>query len=270
MHNLAIDTLPEQITDTEFCAVISSRWEIWGPNGGYLAAIALRAAGGVADGFQPVSFSCQYLNVAQFEEVQLQVHCLRAGKNSQALQVTMSQNGLIILQAQVWVALASEGLIHDFLPVPTTWRPLSSLPDVQPQWHYKFWDNFLIRSLQPEFNDTRKANGGIAANWFRYTPDIALTDPFLNAARSLILIDTLQWPAAVMAHDAGNVPFVAPSLNLNVHFHDSASQSPWLFCEARSNYAGQGLIDGSAKVWDSNGRILATGGSQSLCKKMRR
>lgn len=268
MHTLDTDTRLEKIADQEFRAFVSPRWEVWGPNGGYLAAIALRAAGEVAPGFLPVSFSCQYLNVANFEDVLLQVQCLKSGKTSRALQVSMTQNGKVILQALVWVATANDGLEHDFLPVPASWYPLAGLPDCEPKWGYKFWDNFSIRSIQPNPDDKRKGIGGIAANWFRYVPEFKLQDPFLNAARSVILIDTLQWPAAVMAHDAGSLSHFAPSLNLNVHFHNPTSPSAWLFCEARSNYAGRGLIDGSARVWDIEGRVLASGGSQSICRRM--
>ena len=43
-------------------ARLSKDWEIWGPNGGYLAAIALRAAGVLAQIRQPASFYCHFLS----------------------------------------------------------------------------------------------------------------------------------------------------------------------------------------------------------------
>ena len=41
MGDLAIDTAVEG-SDGRYRARLSRDWEIWGPNGGYLAAIALR------------------------------------------------------------------------------------------------------------------------------------------------------------------------------------------------------------------------------------
>src|SRR4029077_20273976 len=44
MGDLAVDTAVEG-HDGRYTARLSRDWEIWGPNGGYVAALALRAAG---------------------------------------------------------------------------------------------------------------------------------------------------------------------------------------------------------------------------------
>ena len=41
-----------------YSVVLSDAWEIWGPSGGYLAALALRAAGDCAEIPRPASFYC--------------------------------------------------------------------------------------------------------------------------------------------------------------------------------------------------------------------
>ena len=50
-------------------ATLSADWEIWGPCGGYVAALALRAAGAESPFARPASFFCHYLSVAAFAPV---------------------------------------------------------------------------------------------------------------------------------------------------------------------------------------------------------
>ena len=52
---------------------------LWGPAGGYVSAVALRAAGAESRFERPASYACQYLSFARFEEVELRVTTLRAG-----------------------------------------------------------------------------------------------------------------------------------------------------------------------------------------------
>src|ERR1700691_1000583 len=62
-------------------ATLSRDWEIWGPNGGYVSAIALRAAGKIAPpDHRPATFSGQYLSAGQFEDVEIQADAVRKGR----------------------------------------------------------------------------------------------------------------------------------------------------------------------------------------------
>ena len=45
MGDIGLQTACEPLGDARYRAVVSDDWEIWGPGGGYVAAIALRAAG---------------------------------------------------------------------------------------------------------------------------------------------------------------------------------------------------------------------------------
>ena len=71
-----------------YTATLSDDWEIWGPNGGYIAAILLRAAGASTDLPVPASLAVHYLARGGFDEVQLEVRSLRRTRRAEAVAVT--------------------------------------------------------------------------------------------------------------------------------------------------------------------------------------
>src|SRR5712692_7432116 len=91
---------------------ISPAWEVWGPNGGYVAAIALRAAGAEARIARPVAFAGHYLSVARFAPVDLAVVVTHRGRRSESIRVTMTQDGKPILEVIVRTAAETPGLAH--------------------------------------------------------------------------------------------------------------------------------------------------------------
>ena len=124
MGDLAADTRVEGASG-EYMARLSRDWEIWGPNGGYVAAIALRAAGAHSRFDRPATFSCHYLSVGAFDEVQLEVSTLRASRRAESLRVSMTQGEKRILEALVWTIADIDGLAHDQTTMPQRPEPLS-------------------------------------------------------------------------------------------------------------------------------------------------
>ncbi len=61
MGDLGIDTAVESLGDGRYRGTLSKEWEIWGPMGGYVAAVAFRAAGAESVFPRPASFACHYL-----------------------------------------------------------------------------------------------------------------------------------------------------------------------------------------------------------------
>ena len=79
VHRLGVDG-----DVTRLRAELSPAWEVWGPVGGYVAAIALRALAAGTELPRPASFHCNFLSVARFGAVDLEVATLRRGKRSHA------------------------------------------------------------------------------------------------------------------------------------------------------------------------------------------
>lgn len=269
MGNFEIDTTIIG-SNGKYTANLSNDWEIWGPNGGYIAAIALRAAGAESRLKRPAAFSCQYLRVAEFDSVQLQVQKLKEGTAAEALKVTMLQNNNRILEAMIWIVADISGYEYEIaepfnVKRPKQLRPIEELLKPEEKSPYKFWDNLDRRSLSWSPQNGWKQDTPKWQEWYRYRPQATFADPFVDAARSLLLIDTMQWPA-VYSLCSTELKYLAPSLDLTVQFHQSRPESEWLFCDASSNIAHNGIIAGKAHIRSEDGSLLASGVSTLLCR----
>jgi acyl-CoA thioesterase len=267
---LSLDTAVDG-SESRYRATLSADWMIWGLNGGYVASAALRAAATESQFTRPVSVSCHFLSGAKPGAVDLDAVPLRRAKRAESLRVTMTQEESPVLEALVWMVDAVEGLEHDHMrmrdvPAPSELPSTEALTDEPRSSRYSFFSN--VEERPTEWIDDwehREPGEPRIASWFRFRPVATFDDSIVDACRSLILMDTLEWPAAVRAY-AGQVPWVAPSLDLSVRFHRFEPDSQWLLSDTSAAVATDGLIGGAASVWSESGRIVASGGEQMLCR----
>jgi acyl-CoA thioesterase-2 len=247
-------------------ATLSEDWAIWGPNGGYIASIALRAAGTVAPAdHRPAAFSCQYLSTAAFADVEITVDPVRQGRSAWCLNVALTQNGKRFLQAQVWTTNRAGGPVHADAKPPAAPPPAA----LKPFRHYvtepphPFWAHFEGRPVKFLPIYTPDPEGAVSRNWQKLLEFDAAGDAFLDAARCLLLIDTMPWPTF---HRSLTKPpgYIAPSLDLAVWLHEPANGAEWLLVDAYADTGTGGLIHGGGRIWTEDGRLIATGGSQLL------
>jgi acyl-CoA thioesterase-2 len=269
--DFGVDTAVEAVGG-RYRAQLSRDWEIWGPNGGYVAAIALRAAGAASRLRRPASFSCHFLSVAEFAHIDLDVATLRATKRAESLRVSMTQGGRPILEAIVWVVDDGlQALTHDLARMPSVPGPgeLKSIEELvsgeERKTTFAFWQNLEAKPIEWTPWNERKPSAPVWREWYRFRPRATFDDPFADAARYLLLIDTLIWPAASRPYvpDSGHV---APSLDVSATFHRAAPDSEWLLCDASAPVAAHGLIGGRAAIWSAEGQLLASGGGQLFCR----
>jgi acyl-CoA thioesterase-2 len=278
MGDLAADTAVTAAPDRDggYTCTLSRDWEIWGPNGGYLASVALRAAGVHTQFERPASIVGHYLGVASFDApIDITTTTLREAKRAESIRVAIEQAGRPIFEALVWSVGAVDGLEHDAIAMPEAAEPTSLLSVKErlaargeASW-FPFWDNFDERPLTWVDNwDEREPAEPRFVSWYRYVPADTFADPWVDACRSLIICDTLPWPAA-HRHHVGDHGYMAPSIDIAVTFHRVCSDEPWLLAEASSPTAHGGLLAGHVNVWARGGGLVATGVSTLLCRPMR-
>jgi acyl-CoA thioesterase len=243
---------------------LDDAWEIWGPNGGYLAALTLCAAGREAEIPRPASYYCHFLTSPDFDRVELSVETIRRGRRSESLAVRMTQDGKDVLFALVRTAADAPGYSHQEAAAPPVSPPEASQPlervkeDGEPL--FRFWNNVSCRL--PEWED-RETGEPVTREWVRFEPTHPIGDPFIDAARPLILLDTFGWPAVWQKYRGAD--YVAPNLDTNVSFHHLAPESDWLLIDHECPVAGEGLLGVQGRVWDARGSLLASGAAQLCC-----
>lgn len=275
MGDFEVDTRLEQVGEGRFRATLSRDWEIWGPNGGYVASIALRAAGEVAQVKRPASFSGHFVSVGSFDAVDVEVRTIRAGRRAESLAVSIAQRGKPLFEGLLRTAAQGPGLEHDVAQIPEQTPPseLRSIQEVVEEQlgdeaegpSFPFWLNFDVKPIWPERISAapREAYEPIFREWYRFTPRACFDDPFLDAARSLMMIDTASWIAASQPYP--NSGFTAPNLDVTAWFHRFEPRAEWLLLDHRCRVAEAGLMGTDACIWSESGKLLATGGAQLFC-----
>lgn len=84
-------------------------------------------------------------------------------------------------------------------------------------------------------------------DWVRLRRFAKTGDPFVEASRCALFLDTFTWPAAAHAH-IGDPRFIAPTLSFAIDFHQQ-TDSEWLLSDAYSPHAGDGLIAMHQRLW---------------------
>lgn len=262
-------------------AELSRDWEIWGPMGGYIASFALCAAGAESRFDRPVSFFCQYLGVAGFDApIDLEVTQLRSSRNVESYRVHLTQGDRAILEATVWAMGEVEGLEHDVAVPPEVEGP-DGLPTVEerfaargeePQTHFKFWENFVTRPV--DWHDEWPPKEPLPPTyreWHRFSPTPTFTDPWVDAARSVILLDVASWPSAHRLHAwkwPNGQEWIAPTLDLYVAFHEPHPDEEWLLIDGHSPFGRDGLVAWNARLWSPGRNLIATAAGQLLCRRV--
>jgi len=266
MANFLEDTVVERMDAGRYRATLSPEWAVWGPNGGYVAAIALRAALAESRLPRPTSFQCHFLAVGEFAPITLRVRSLGGSKRAESLAVEVAQGERTLLHALVWTADDGlTGYAHDFaeapdVPKPETLRGYQDLAGAEYAQWYPIWRHIEGRPL-------RWREPPAAPHWQTW---MRLDEPAgstreADAIRQLLWLDFPGWNATIAAH-AWPFRWLTPNLDLTVQFHAFAPEVEWLLADGVVPLATDGLVGCTSRLWTEDGRLVASGTSKHICR----
>jgi acyl-CoA thioesterase len=261
--------------DGEFYrAAIDPEWFIWGPFGGYIAALAMRAMGAATTKRRPATFSCQYLRVGAEGPVEIEVEQRKSGRRAECLRASIIQAGAVLLEAQSWMIDDDlNGLKHTHTRMPEVRPPAALLPwngmwngiendeERSPLWAHI--DRKLTKRFGTADFDPSQARWSC---WVRLTQPLPKDDIVQQAARAILWMDMAPWNAALVRH-GWPTTHIAPTLDLTVQFQPAFygpwGASDWLLVETESAQAAAGLFGAQSTLWSETGELI--GAAQALC-----
>jgi acyl-CoA thioesterase len=261
------DTAVEELGDSRFAATMSERWWVGkGPNGGYVAAVLLRAIQASASAERaPRSLTVHYQRAPLAGPVEIDVAVEREGGRVTFLSARMSQAGKVQATAQAVLSESwSEEEVLNEARMPAAGEPgeLQTFDDPGAiAGAPRMLQNYRFRSAlgEPAFSGGAPHTGA----WIR-SREPRLLDAPLAAA----LLDT-WFPAPFVPLQR---PHGAPTIDYTVHFRSplppagAAPEDPYLV-SFRTNLARHGFFEEDGELWSSDGVLLAQSRQLALLLK---
>jgi len=240
--------------DGALFADLDGGWNV-GPgvlNGGYLLAVAARAAVIGSPHPHPVALSASYLRATGPGEVELFVTPGTAGRTLAHSQVLLADPDTPNLSVQVTTATLGDTAADHAVPVPSIPPVDDCLPtrtaSEGPGSEVGIREFVDVRLDPSTAGWARGAPSGdpVMRGWVRLA-DGAPADPFALALFADVLPPSV-WSIGMFGW--------TPTVQLQVLVR--ALPAPgWCLVEARTNEVAGGWIDEDYRVWDSTGRLVA-------------
>ncbi len=249
----ATDTAVTRIADRRYAARIDHGWwVVRGPNGGYLAALVLRAiTTDVADpARRPRSFTIHYLRPPREGDAEIVVQPERTGRTTSVATARLTQDGKLTALAVAALGTDRPGPEFAHLAPPEVPGPDEIAPPVRRPIDIPLRDRFEMRIALGRLPwEEAPAREAVTGGWIR----LAEPEP-LDAHVIATLSDA--WFPAVFTVTAERVQ--VPTVDLTIHFRDEpAHVHDWCLTRFVSRHASHGFVEEDGEIWSRDGRLLA-------------
>jgi acyl-CoA thioesterase len=230
-------------------------WVTRGPNGGYLAAIVLRAMIAELDdpARDPRSLTCHYLRPPAEGAMRIEVTIERSGRSASTLSARLLQEGRLCVLAVAVFARDMPGPAEYAATPPEVPGPEDVAP-VGNAFGLAMVENFDVRPALggPPFAGP-EGGEALTGGWLRF----AEPRPLDAVALAMYADAWMPSPWVVLAE-----PVAAPTLDLTVHFRApraaaAVGAAEPVLAEFRSTTAAGGFFEEDGRLWSREGVLLA-------------
>jgi len=249
--SFAAATAVEPAGDGRWRAAIAPGWDIAGnANGGYLLAIAARAAVEATGRPDPVSVTAHYLAPGKPGPVTVETTVLKEGRRFATASATLSSPERPLVSV-----LGSFGELEPVVATERLEAGPPDLPDPEDCVAVEPTDTFpppFVGKIELRLHPDHMQFGGRpgvprVSGWFRLRDD----EP-IDTMALLVAVDA--FPPTIFFADLP-VAWV-PTLELTTHVR--ARPAPgWLRCSFTTRFITGGFLEEDGEVWDSTGRLVA-------------
>ena len=252
------ETAVRPLGDGRFEAHLDRAWWVHrGPNGGYLAAIVLRAfAETVGDpGRAPRSLTVHYAAPPAEGALEITTTVERAGRSLTTCSARLAQDGKLIGLALGAFSEPRPGPEFADLAPPTA-PAVEESPVIEPPTDDPMmpdiafrWDNRMVRGGFPP----EPTGEAVIARWIRL-PEHRVVDALVAAAITDAVIP------AVFGRIQERI--IVPTVDLTIHFRSSlplpdAEPDDYVLAEFRTNVVAEGFLEEDGVIWSRDGVLLA-------------
>jgi acyl-CoA thioesterase len=246
-------TVVDALGDGAWRAEVDASWSTQlGANGGYLAAVILRAM--IAELDDPArearSLTCHYLRPPGPGELRIEVAVERSGGSLSTISARLSQDGALCVLAVGAFALDFRGAL-DYAGEPPAMPPPAEVERLAPVAAVPMTEHFEMRPTMgaPLYAGAPESTSG---GWLRFADPQALDAP------ALAMYADAWWPSPLPRLTR---PAAAPTIDLTVHFRAPAAAAAIadepVLAVFRSSTAAAGFFEEDGELWSRDGVLLA-------------
>jgi len=252
------DTAVTPVGEGVFEACIDHGWWIVrGPNGGYVAALLMRALeASVGDASRAArSLTVHYLRPPAEGPARIETRVLRQGRSLSSVAAHLLQDGKLQATALAAFSKHREALAFQHLVAPSVPPPEEIAAPPPTPSPIPFRERFVDR---PALGPAPGEQGQVAevGGWLR------LAEPHPLDAPALALLADAWRPAIFSLSGPEGGSRGVPTIDLTVHFRaplppPGPLADDWVLVRFRTTTARDGFIEEDGEIWSRDGTLLA-------------